>query len=101
MLPVTPLRVHGHHDACIVVGTDGGLIGLNKSGLVTDVLRPMSNPISSSVLLDGHIIASWNLYDVDASSYMGLIPTEFFVDFGGTSETVSYTHLTLPTKRIV
>jgi len=86
MLPVTPLRVHGHHDACIVVGTDGGLIGLNKSGLVTDVLRPMSNPISSSVLLDGHIIASWNLYDVDASSYMGLIPTEFFVDFGGTSE---------------
>ena len=86
MLPVTPLRVHDHQDASIVVGTDGGLIGLNKKGQVTDVLRPMSNPISSSVLLDGHLIASWNLYDVDATSYMGLIPTKFFVDFRGTSE---------------
>lgn len=86
MLPVTPLRVHNHRDAAVVVGTDGELIGLNDGGLVTDILRPMSNPISSSVLLDGYLIASWNLYGADASSYMGLIPTEFFVDFGGTSE---------------
>ena len=86
MLPVTPLRVHNHRDAAVVVGTEGGLIGLDKSGLVTDVLRPMLNPISSSVLLDGCLIASWNLYDNDASSYMGLIPIEFFADFEGTSE---------------
>ena len=86
MLPVTPLRIHNHLDAAVVVGTEGGLIGLNNGGLVTDVHQPMLNPISSSALLDGGLIASWNLYDVDASSYMGLIPTEFFVDFGGTSE---------------
>ena len=57
MLPVTPLRVHNHRDAAVVVGTEGGLIGLDKSGLVTDVLRPMLNPISSSDLLDGCLIA--------------------------------------------
>ena len=87
MLPVTPLHVHNYRDAAIVVGTEGELIGLNRSGQVTDVLRPMSDPISSSVLLDGHLIASWNLYDVErTSTYMGLIPAEFFIDFGEASE---------------
>ena len=82
MLPVTPLRVHNHHDAAIVVGTEGGLIGLNKNGQVTDVLRPMSNPISSSVLLDGHLVAAWNLYGGESiSSYMGLISTETLIHF--------------------
>ena len=87
MLPVTPLRVHNHRDASIVVGTEGELIGLSRSGQVTDVLRPMSNPISSSVLLDGHLIASWNLYDVEnTSTYMGLIPAEYLTHFGEASE---------------
>ncbi|MBH33128.1 MAG: hypothetical protein CMB75_01855 [Euryarchaeota archaeon] len=87
MLPVTPLRVHNHHDAAIVVGTEGGLIGLNKNGQVTDVLRPMSNPISSSVLLDGHLVAAWNLYGGESiSSYMGLISTETLIHFGRIGE---------------
>ena len=86
MLPVTPMRVHNHHDSAVVVGSDGGLIGLDKGGQVTNILRPMSNPISSSILLDGHLIASWNFYDDDASSCMGLIPEGFFVDFGDGSE---------------
>lgn len=85
MLPVTPMRVHNHHDSAVVVGSDGELIGLDKGGRVTNILRPMSNPISSSILLDGHLIASWNFYD-DVSSCMGLIPQDFFVDFGNTSE---------------
>ena len=86
MLPVTPMRVHNHHDSAVVVGSDGELIGLDKGGQVTSILRPMSNPISTSILLDGHLIASWNFYDDDASSCMGLIPEGFFVDFGGGSE---------------
>ena len=86
MLPVTPMRVHNHHDSAVVVGSDGELIGLDKGGQVTNILRPMSNPISTSILLDGHLIASWNFYDDDASSCMGLIPERFFVDFGGGSE---------------
>jgi len=80
MLPITPMRVHDHHDTAVVVGSDGGLIGLGKDGQVTNILRPMTNPISSSILLDGHLIASWNFYDTNTSSYMGLIPKGFFVD---------------------
>ena len=86
MLPITPMRVHDHHDTAVVVGSDGGLIGLGKDGQVTNILRPMTNPISSSILLDGHLIASWNFYDSNTSSYMGLIPKGFFVDFGDGSE---------------
>ena len=81
MLPVTPMRIHSDLDASVVVGSDGGLVGLNSRGQVTDTLRPMSNPISSSLLLDDYLIATWNFYDIEASSYMGLIPKEFFLNF--------------------